>query len=279
MKKLMMAGLFVLGAAFAEGAPTAKKSDAKDAGAKTNEVAQLTREERIARRDKIMMERHGGLLFAKGTPAGRIVIVNAQTKVATNNFDFTALKGGYWLRGLCTIVSENVKPAACVVGEMDALRKKHDANFLLLVTDDPKLPASLVAVESQWAILNVAALEKGAATPEMTRIRARNEFTRVFCMLCGGFSSQFKAPLTNYVVTLADLDNCLADPPVDVDARLREYLDMRGVKPGRRVTYRKACQEGWAPAPTNDIQKAIWNQVHEIPTKPIKIEFEGKKGK
>ena len=30
----------------------------------------------------------------------------------------------------------------------------------------------------------------------------------------------------------------------------------------RYVTYRQACIEGWAPAPTNDVQKAIWEKVH-----------------
>ena len=270
MKRQMTFVFAALVAAFAGAAePPKDKSDAP----------QLTREQRIARRDKLMMEKHGGLLSAKGTPAGRIVIVNAQSKVSTDNFDYAALKGGSWMRGLCTVVSENVKPAKCVVAEMDGLRKRHQADFLLLVTDDPALPPSLVAVESQWAIMNVAALEKGAATPEVTRIRARNEFSRVFCMLCGGFSSQFKAPLTNYVVTIDDLDSCLADPPVDVNARLRDYLDLRGVKPERRVTYRQACQEGWAPAPTNEFQKAVWDQVHQPPAKPMKIEFDPKKGR
>jgi len=42
---------------------------------------------------------------------------------------------------------------------------------------------------------------------------------------------------------------------------------------------REACQEGWAPAPTNDIQKAIWNEVRQLPAKPIKIEFDPAKGK
>ena len=42
-------------------------------------------------------------------------------------------------------------------------------------------------------------------------------------------------------------------------------------------TYRKACQEGWALAPTNDVQKAIWKEVHSIPDKPMTIEYKPKK--
>ena len=47
--------------------------------------------------------------------------------------------------------------------------------------------------------------------------------------------------------------------------------------PGKRSVYRKACEEGWAPAPTNDVQKAIWDKVHAMPTEPIKIKPETKK--
>ena len=43
----------------------------------------------------------------------------------------------------------------------------------------------------------------------------------------------------------------------------------------RKVSYKRACIEGWAPAPTNDIQKAIWEQAkadkERGPTNPIKI--------
>lgn len=43
------------------------------------------------------------------------------------------------------------------------------------------------------------------------------------------------------------------------------------------ATYRTACQQGWAPAPTNDVQKAIWDEVHTLPSEPIKIKPESKK--
>ena len=47
-----------------------------------------------------------------------------------------------------------------------------------------------------------------------------------------------------------------------------------GVAVRRRVSYHKACEERWAPAPTNDIQRAIWDKVHAIPDKPITIKFD-----
>jgi hypothetical protein len=40
-----------------------------------------------------------------------------------------------------------------------------------------------------------------------------------------------------------------------------------GVKPISVVTYRKAVEAGWAPAPTNDIQRAIYDEVKKAPAK------------
>lgn len=35
----------------------------------------------------------------------------------------------------------------------------------------------------------------------------------------------------------------------------------RGIPTLRHGTYRSACEHGWAPAPTNDVQKAIWEEA------------------
>ena len=68
------------------------------------------------------------------------------------------------------------------------------------------------------------------------------------------------------------------DLPVDVGARVNSYLNYCGVKPLQRVTYRRACQEGWAHQPTNSFQKAVWDEVHQIPQKPITIKYDKNKG-
>ena len=42
---------------------------------------------------------------------------------------------------------------------------------------------------------------------------------------------------------------------------LRHGSKPLNVPPLRKAQYIVAAREGWAPAPTNDIQKAIWNRV------------------
>lgn len=263
MKKLCIASVL---AAFA--ATVIASSPAKE------DLSKLTPQERMARRDKIVMEKHGGLITMRGTPCGSIVVVNSQGKVAKDNFEITKTRSCSRLGDIVKIVDGE----AATIATAEQLKKKYGADFALFVVDDKSLPPSLVAVEARWAFVNVAALEKGAATPEMVRIRTRNEFARVFAMLCGGFSSQFKAPLTNMVKTVGDLDECLVDLPVDVVARISTYLDYCGIKAEKKITYRRACQEGWAPQPTNSFQKAVWDEVHSLPTKPITIKYDKKKG-
>lgn len=220
--------------------------------------------------------RAGGLVTVKGTPTGSILVVNAQKKVTPDNFDIS--KQTPTLARLAT-VTKVVDGAPATPATAAAMRAKAKADFALFIVDDKTLPPSLVAVEERWAIMNVAALEKGAKTPEVTRIRARNEFARVYAMLCGGFCSQYKAPLTNLVKDVSDLDDVLFTLPVDMGQRMYPYLAFCGVRPERRVPYAVACREGWAAAPTNEFQKAVWDKVHALPKKPIRIAPESKKVK
>jgi hypothetical protein len=84
----------------------------------------------------------------------------------------------------------------------------------------------------------------------------------------------------SFVASVEELDKFETDNlPIDGPMRCSRYLLSLGVRPFRRVSYRKACEEGWAPSPTNDIQKAIWNAVHSVPKNPMKIEFDPKKGR
>ena len=68
-------------------------------------------------------------------------------------------------------------------------------------------------------------------------------------------------------------DNIMRDM---IDA-IRLNLNAKGLTTFSITSYKKACEEGWAPAPTNDIQKAIWDKIHAMPTAPIKIKPETKK--
>ena len=233
----------------------------------------LTPEQRAERRAAVVA-RVGGLLRRPGTPAGRIAVVNAQKAVPVEELKATYAKNASRVKG----VDHWTEAEGVGVETAAAEKRRLGAQFAVFIVDSRTLPMSLVALEECWAIMNVRPLVEGADKALATN-RAKSEFARVLGALCGGASSQFPSAIMNGVSRPSDLNGCTDELPVDVTAKIPQYLEKRGVRGERLTSYQKACREGWAPAPTNDLQRAIWNETRKLPEKPIKIEFDPKKGK
>ena len=100
----------------------------------------------------------------------------------------------------------------------------------------------------------------------------------------GAANSAYQPCVMRDIQSLSDLDEkpiaiISPEPLMRIDPTLRKL----GLAKTRRATYKRACEEGWAPAPTNDWQKAVWQKVKaeqsEAPTKGIKIQFNKNKTK
>jgi len=213
----------------------------------------------------------GGRIVRPGTKTGRIVCVDCR---ASGDKAMLAEAAGSFERvsKVRVEVAEGrfAWPKPVVVG-----------NASLFVVDDAALPSLVSAPEDRWAMVNVAPLRKGRGeNGAFFAARVGKELTRGFALLAGAQDSSFRGTLVGCMTGAEQLDvyedNRL---PVDVTKRFANYVRGYGIKPAEEVTYRKACQEGWAPAPTNDVQKAIWDKVHTMPTEPIKIAPEAKKVK
>lgn len=142
------------------------------------------------------------------------------------------------------------------------------------------LPAMLVAPEERWSLVNVTQLKGGLTEDSVGKklflSRCRGELQRAFCFVAGCGTSQSGENLMS-LSEVDQLDSVNPDLMVfDTVTRCQKYLTKIGVTFPVHVSYQKACQEGWAPAPTNDIQRAIWQQVHATPTDPLKITFDPK---
>lgn len=216
----------------------------------------LSLEERIAKA--------GGEVLKPGTFAGKVSIVNQQKKVPDS--DCTAVAALFAEATRCNVVADDGA----------------DAAVKLYVVDDPKEPVVLLAPEDRWGKLNVAKmvddLPGERAKERFFAPRARKMMLKSLSLLIGGGSSQFPGNVMN-AATMRDLDQCQESIPVDMTDNYIAYLKAIGVTQAEKTTYRKACREGWAPAPTNDVQKAIWDKVHAVPATPMKIEFDPKKGR
>ena len=239
-------------------------------------ASKLTPEERQARKEKvfaIQMRRNGGIVRKAGSMKGRIAVVNAQGKVDAAELD-KALEP---LRKTLRMDIALVKGDAVDLATASDAFKKQQANMALFIVEDSSIPGTiLVMPENAWGILNIAPLAVGADREKLCS-RVQKETVRAFAYVAGAANSQFSGSVMGPVSGLGDLDGIdTCRLPPDMQARIFNYAEGFGVKPYIQTTYLNACREGWAPAPTNEFQRAIWEKVkadkERGPTNPITIQ-------
>lgn len=220
--------------------------------------------------DPMVIER-GGVVRKPGTGRGKIVIVNALDAIKDSDVQFAVDSFNAMLRYNIEIVrGENVG-----MPTKDIL-KGLNASMAIFIVEDPKSEDTLlIAPESRWAKVNVVRLKEDDPTPARLVNRVQKEFSRAFALLCGAANSEREGQTTGAVSKNLDLDRmrpiCI---PLDCYGKVASYLNGMGFTPFVEATYEAACQRGWAPQPTNDLQRAIWEKIHAPPSKPMKITYD-----
>ena len=147
-----------------------------------------------------------------------------------------------------------------------------DAGLVITISDNDKAPSLLVAPESPWAGINVYALAADKPKPEILVSRLQQEIWRAFMYACGAANSMMQPCVMRQVLSVKELDLHKGVMPCpDSLGRVMTTAKRLGIQEQGYVTYKDACEAGWAPPPTNDVQKAIWEKVHALPTAPLKI--------
>ena len=222
------------------------------------------------------MRRYGGIIQVPNSQKGKIVVVNAQRKLPLDNIR----------AGMDEFAQSQKFKVEFVDGEPTTPEKasedmlKIGADVAVFIQENPESKITILnAPEQRWTIVNASAVNADARSDEFAASRIRKELMRGFLCAAGTMNSQYQGSIMAAIKEPKDLDKMLEDAPIDAIQRAIGSLKVYGVTPQEMTTYKKACQEGWAPPPTNEYQKAIWNQVHAIPDKPITIEFDPKKDK
>ncbi len=211
---------------------------------------------REAYRAKQRAERisYAGGIVRKTEGKGRIVYANLQQTVVTADIAETMNVLGKYLR----VNIDTLDAKSDDVADVNKYLLDNKAKAVVIVVDNATDPSILVAPEEKWAKVNI-----GKFKDKNVKSRAQMELLRAFCYLCGGIGSEYNNPLTGFIGNPAQLDDSpVAELPIDVVNRFTPYLKQLGVIPYIESTYRKACREGWAPAPTNAVQKAIWEDFN-----------------
>ena len=155
---------------------------------------------------------------------------------------------------------------------------KKDIGLTIRVRDGDADTPLIVLPDNATAIVDVKALSIDKPSRQVLEARVCKELWRGLVYVLGGGNTYMRQCVMKQVSSLAELD-ALPSRTACPDAfmRVAESAKALGIQPVRRVTYRQACKEGWAPAPTNDVQRAIWNKVHKIPDRPLTIEYDPQK--
>lgn len=218
------------------------------------------------------VEKKGGILERPDSLKGKVAFIDTQSKA-----DLTATLGDV-IEKFTKHVPITLVYEKATAGEPEALRKASKAEFAIIITDEPGKPATLIAPEERWAVVNVAKYDAGLKSIEERKDiynqRCAKAGLKAFMLLCGGGGSRFPGHVA-VATKIPDLDLAHDQVPYDIQQGIKSYLKECGVTPRLISTYQRACMEGWAPAPTNDIQKAFYEQAkadkEKGPTNPIKI--------
>ena len=240
--------------------------------AETNKVrrSRWTPEERAARHERAFLRRLGGGLLRKpGTAKGVFVILNAQKKVASSLLAPVQealdkqLAVEYAIKDAEGITVANVREKIVAAG----------GTIGVGLVDDAGLPTLLTAPESRWSIINVAALADKCPDDIALAARVRKEILRALAFTTGCAYTTIADPLMRDVTKPGDVDGLKAEKfGIELQKRFSETAPIYGLKPWTVESYRDACAQGWAPPPTNEYQKAAWDDVFTTPDKPIKIQ-------
>ena len=229
--------------------------------------AKMTAQERIYKL--------GGYVVYPGSQKGSVAFIDTQGDVDVAA-DFEEVIGHFRRQ-----VPVKLDFAKSEPGSPEALKAGAKADFAIVFVADASKPPTVVVPEEGYAVVNFARYTAGLKLPEdeaKYKRRCARAALKALVLLCGGGGSRYPGHVAA-AHTPQELDFSHDKLPIDIQDSVKKYLAAAGVTAARRTIYQRACQEGWAPAPTNEYQKAIWEETRKLPEKPIQIKFDPKKGR
>lgn len=133
--------------------------------------------------------------------------------------------------------------------------------LVMVVEGEAELPALSVFPEERIGIVNADRL-KGGDDPTLPELRVSKEVWRAMGFIGGIGFSQAENDMMQPYYTLKEIDenDYPFIQPMNM-LKMQKFWKRFGVKKAQKVPYRKAVLEGWAPTPTNNYQRAIWDEV------------------
>lgn len=214
----------------------------------------------------------GGFIDAPAVGIG-IVVIDARRKIGAAADQFAKVFGELSKMNVsvekATVPDGKTIRAFCLE-RMQAL----SAVFALSVVDDNVSAGVSIYPEERIAVVNADKYSEGI-DPVRREERIVKELWRSLGFVSGIGYAPYPNDVFQPVYTVEELDalRWQVMQPMNFQ-KMYATTSKFGVKRARRIPYRLAVMEGWAPAPTNQYQQAIWDKIHQLPTEPIKIKPE-----
>lgn len=265
----------VLAIATLTAAAIADASAATDGGRQREETRKRYEKLTPEEQEKLWQERvarHGGLVERPGS--GEIPLFDAQTALAEHQ-----LKEMFMLSSQCPIkipFRYRRLDGAFSLAAVPAALEGAGVRGAVFIVDDSSLPMTLCAMEAGWGVVNVAPLKADSPKRQLLFQRVNKLFTRVATVIFGGCNQTVGFSAMQSVNTLKDLDEmgAFAIAPQGL-TMISDHLPRLGVTFPYTTTYKRAVREGWAPMPTNEVQRAIVEKIKADrdrgPSSPILI--------
>jgi len=241
-------------------AQQAPKADKPAAATAPNATKPAPDPEVLAAARAAMLARTGGIIQSQA--AGPVLLfLNTQTQTPEKTLRDTA---DTIARVLRLHVEVATRESADPLAEAAKVLAGTNTAAVIVIANIPGQPSLLIAPEARWALVNCAPLGGKGVSNELRDERVQKEIWRAFGYLMGAANSNLQICLLKSVFAPADLDalkaQTLCPEPFN---KISVHARKLGMQTVRMATYRKAAEQGWAPPPTNDIQKAIWNEVKQ----------------
>lgn len=148
--------------------------------------------------------------------------------------------------------------------------KSGEIAAVVMLLEKENFPTLSVYPEDAIAIVNLRKMQD----PEYNVYRKRlvKEFWRGVGFAIGGYGNLMQGGVMLPVYSVTDLDDLVAvSLPATAVNTITVTKNRIGLYRKNPVPYSRAVKEGWAPAPTNEAQRAVWDKLHAIPSKPLII--------
>ncbi|MGN0847810.1 MAG: hypothetical protein ACI4RA_10565 [Kiritimatiellia bacterium] len=219
----------------------------------------------------------GGLVVADS--AGRhICLLNTSRLVTAADLEMASRPILMDVR--CPFVVVEAKGPEPLADKVARAQRNPKVAFVVPFVDDADDEMLRYRPEHDMCIVNVKALVADGAGSNRLAARLRKQTWRAVGLMLGAGDAPTGHTVLRKAATLEQLDaNDARSPSPGQHNQMVSGLKPYGIEMVRVGTYRTACQQGWAPTPTNDAQRAIWDETHRIPATPLKIEFDPKRGR